>query len=183
MINTASNLSSSAGSTTQLFAAVYDQLRQIARRRMAQEAVDSTIQATALVHEAFLKMRQGNSSSDRWPNESFFVAAAADSMRKVLIDRARRRKSQKRGGDYRRLDLTEACCVTEMPDDQLLAIDEALTRFAVKYPVEAQLVRLRFFGGLSLTESADVLKISRATASRYWSYARAWLFTELTDSS
>lgn len=156
---------------------VYDELRQLAAARLSHESPGQTLQATALVHEAYLRLVGG--AEPRWETRGHFFTAAAEAMRRILIDRARGRNRQKRGGGAKRLELESLDLVTPPPDEQLLALDEVLTRFEQQDPVKAQLVKLRFFAGLTLEQAALALGISRATADRYWSFSRAWLFHEL----
>jgi len=159
---------------------VYDELRQLAAARLSHEAPGQTLQATALVHEAYLRLVGG--SEPHWETRGHFFTAAAEAMRRILIDRARSRNRQKRGGGSKRLELESLDLVSPPPDDQLLALDEVLTRLEQHDPVKAQLIKLRFFAGLTLEQAASALGISRATADRYWAYSRAWLFHELTIS-
>jgi RNA polymerase sigma factor (TIGR02999 family) len=157
---------------------VYDELRKLAAEKMAQETPGQTLQATALVHEAYMRLVDGNGAR-RWDNRRHFFAAAAEAMRRILIDKARRKDTAKHGGARQRLDLDDVEVAAGGRSPDLLALDEALTRFAAEDPVKAQLVTLRYFAGLSVQEAADVLGISRATADRWWSYARTWLYCEL----
>ena len=162
---------------SQLLTVVYDELRRLAAARLAQENPGQTLQATALVHEVWLRL-----SSERrrpWQNRAHFFAAAAEAMRRILVDNARRKQAARRGGNVPRLSLDELDLACPMPDEQLLALHEALERFAEREPVKAELVKLRFFAGLSMSEAARALELSEPTAKRYWSYARAWLFREL----
>lgn len=159
---------------------VYDELRRIARGRMAQERPDHTLQATALVHEAYLRLI-GN-IDQCWEGRRHFFGAAAEAMRRILIDHARSKRSMKRGGSQRRIELdadAAANAFTESGCDDLLALDEALTRLAAEAPAKAELVKLRYFGGLTIEEAAEALDISLATAKRHWAFARAWLYNEL----
>jgi RNA polymerase sigma factor (TIGR02999 family) len=158
----------------QLWSLVYNELRQLAAAQLAQEKPGQTLQATALVHEAYLRL-VGDRSRVAWDNRRHFFAAAAEAMRRILIDKARRKKSMKHGGDRQRepLDVNRLRAPTLSED--LLALDEALTRLAEHDPVKAELVKLRYFGGLTLDQAAAALNISSATADRYWAYARAWL--------
>ena len=160
----------------QLLPLVYDELRRLAAQKLAQEKPGQTLDATALVHEAYLRL-VGPDPEQPWASRGHFFAAAAEAMRRILVENARRKKRQKRGGDLRRVDvpLEEFHRVTESPED-VLDLDAALTRFAAEEPAKAQLVQLRFFAGLSVEEAARCLGISRATADRYWAYARAWLY-------
>jgi RNA polymerase sigma factor (TIGR02999 family) len=162
----------------QLLPLVYEELRRLAAEKLAQERPGQTLQATALVHEAYLRLVDVDKAR-HWDSRRHFFAAAAEAMRRILIDNARRKRTAKHGGDRQRLDLDdiEVSTVTRSPD--LLALDEALTKLAAEDPVKAQLVTLRYFGGLSVQEAAETLGIARATADRYWSYARLWLYCEL----
>jgi RNA polymerase sigma factor (TIGR02999 family) len=153
---------------------VYDELRRLAHRRLAAEAPGNTLQPTALVHEAY--MRLVGSADPGWQGRAHFFAAAAESMRRVLIDRARARGRQKRGGAARPVELQSSDLRFDAVPDELLDLDDALTKLAAADPPKADLVKLRFFAGLSLDECAVLLDISPASADRYWAYARAFLF-------
>ncbi len=163
----------------ELLPLVYDELRQLAALRLAQETPGHTLQPTALVHEAYLRL-VGDEDEPHWDNRGHFFAAAAEAMRRILVENARRKQALKHGGAQRRLPLTEFHRISESPQD-LLDLDDALTRFAALEPAKAQLVQLRFFGGLSTPEAAAALGVSVATAERWWAFARAWLFSELRD--
>jgi RNA polymerase sigma factor (TIGR02999 family) len=160
---------------------VYDELRRLAAARMAEERPGQTLQATALVHEAYLRLVSGG-RPDGWDGRGHFFAAAAEAMRRILVEAARRKGRARHGGGQRRIDLGESALVTESPGDDLLAIDEALTRLAEFDPMRADLVKLRFFAGLTMPEAAAALGISLATAERHWAFARTWLYAELSDS-
>lgn len=162
----------------ELFPLVYQELRQLAGQRLSREAPGQTLQATALVHEAYLRL-VGSAEQD-WSSRGHFFLAAAEAMRRILIENARRKNRLKHGGGRHRVDLDGPCLSVEEPSDDLIALDEALDKLAVEAPLKAELVKLRYFGGLSVEQSGEVLKISRATADRYWSYARAWLFHEIS---
>jgi RNA polymerase sigma factor (TIGR02999 family) len=164
----------------QLLPLVYGELRKLAAQRMTQEAPGQTIQATALVHEAYLRLVDVD-KAQHWNSRGHFFAAAAEAMRRILIDNARRKRRPKHGGDRRRVDLDEALSVTD-PGEDILALDDALARLAAEEPAKADLVKLRYFGGLSLDEAAACLGISSATAKRYWAVARAWLFAALSET-
>ena len=164
----------------QLLPLVYDQLRKLAAQKMAREKPGQTLQATALVHEAYLRLVD-RTGKPHWDSRRHFFAAAAEAMRRILIDRARRLQTEKHGGQRQRIDLDEVEVVADSRASDLLALDEALTRLAAEDPVKAQLVTLRYFAGLSVQEAADALGISRASADRYWSYARTWLYCELKE--
>jgi RNA polymerase sigma factor (TIGR02999 family) len=161
----------------ELLEAVYDELRRLAACKLAHERPGQTLQPTALVHEAFLRLV--GDENVRWQNRGHFFAAAAEAMRRILVEAARRKARIKHGGGRQRHELTEADAV-ELPESvDLLTLDEALGRLSRDDPVKAELVKLRFFAGLTVEEAASVLDISRATADRYWSFARAWLYREV----
>ena len=158
----------------ELLPLVYDELRILAAARMAAESPDQTLQPTALVHEAYLRLVKPAEQA-RWENRGHFFAAAAGAMRRILVDAARRKRTEKHGGLRRRVDLTDVPANPEVADERLLALDAALTRLAAEDPVAARVVELRHFAGLSIEDAAPVLGLSRATAYRHWTYARAWL--------
>lgn len=162
----------------QLLPLVYDELRKLAAQKMAQENPGHTLQATALVHEAYLRLI-GSVPEQNWDNRGHFFAAAAEAMRRILINRARDKNRLKRGGDRHRVDLERLGAADSASDDDLLALDDALEQLAAEDPRCAQLVKLRFFAGLSLDEAAQALGLPRRTADRYWAYARAWLYHAL----
>jgi RNA polymerase sigma factor (TIGR02999 family) len=160
--------------TTKLLPLVYDELRKLAAARMSAEAPGHTLDATSLVHEAYLRL-VGNQTFE---NPGHFFAAAAEAMRRILVDVARRKATVKRGGDRRRVRLDELQRITESPEG-LVDLHDALTRFAVTEPHKAKLVELRFFAGLSVNEAAAALGVSPATAARWWEFARLWLYADL----
>lgn len=162
----------------QLLPLVYDELRRVASAKLAHERPGQTLQATALVHEAYLRVV---GSAQSWDNRRHFFASAAEAMRRILVERARRQRRQRHGGGQRRVDLDADDIPVEAPSVDVLSLDEALEGLAREDPQKAELVKLRFFAGLSEQEAADVLGISRATAARHWAYARAWLFDRLRD--
>ncbi len=164
----------------QLLPLVYDELRRLAGQRLAREAPGQTLQATALVHEAYLRLVDAG-QAPHWNSRGHFFAAAAEAMRRILVEQARRKQRVRHGGGRARIDLDEECAVVQPPSDDLLALDEALTRLAARDPVRAELVKLRFFAGLTMPEVAEALGISLATAERYWTFARTWLYAELTE--
>jgi RNA polymerase sigma factor (TIGR02999 family) len=168
-----------AQAAEQLLPLVYDELRKLAAQRLSQEKPGQTLQATALVHEAYLRLA-GGEPADVWNSRGHFFAAAAEAMRRILVENARRKRRAKHGGGLRRVDLDEGPPVTGARED-VLAIDEALTELARQQPAKAELVKLRYFAGLSLGEAAACLGISEATAKRHWAVARAWLFAALSD--
>jgi RNA polymerase sigma factor (TIGR02999 family) len=162
----------------QLLPLIYDELRRLAARKLAQERPGQTLQATALVHEAYLRL-VGVDPDRPWDGRGHFFAAAAEAMRRILVENARRRGRMKHGGHRARVDLDAAQPAAPETDDDLLALDEALEKLAAKDPVKAQLVQLRVFAGLTLAEAAGILGLSTSTADRYWAYARAWLRVEI----
>jgi RNA polymerase sigma factor (TIGR02999 family) len=159
---------------------VYDELRQLAATRLAQEAPGQTLQATALVHEAYLRLVDVE-KVQHWDNRGHFFAAAAEAMRRILVESARRRHAQKRGGGAERIELPDLTEPTKDDPVDVPALDEALTRLEALHPQKAQVVKLRYFAGCSLEETAKLLGVSRATAQRNWAYARAWLFGQLNE--
>jgi RNA polymerase sigma factor (TIGR02999 family) len=163
----------------QLLPLVYQELRRLAAEKLALEKPGQTLQATALVHEAYVRL-VGAGDERRWENRRHFFAAAAEAMRHILIDYARRKNRLKRGGGRTRQELDEASLAAPEVREDLLALDEALARLAAKDPLKAELVKLRYFAGLTLDQAAQALAISPTTADRYWAYARAWLHQEIT---
>jgi RNA polymerase sigma factor (TIGR02999 family) len=164
----------------QLLPLVYDELRKLAAAKMVNERPGQTLQATALVHEAYLRLVDVK-EAQHFNSRGHFFAAAAEAMRRILIESARKKRSHKRGGDRLRIALDEALAQAERHQD-LLALDEALTRLAQQEPAKAELVKLRYYAGLSLAEAASCLGISQSTAQRYWAVARAWLFAALSEA-
>jgi RNA polymerase sigma factor (TIGR02999 family) len=164
----------------ELLPLVYQELRRLAAFRMAKESPGQTLQPTALVHEAWLRLV--GSEQQTWQNRAHFFGAAAEAMRRILIDNARRKRALCHGGGQQRLDIEEANLAAGMKDDELLALDEALDKFAAREREKAELVKLRYFAGLSFEEAAEVLGVSVPTAKRWWAYARAWLFQEMNES-
>jgi RNA polymerase sigma factor (TIGR02999 family) len=164
----------------ELLPLVYDELRRLAAQRLAREAPGHTLQSTALVHEAYLRLVGSNDPG--WTGRNHFFTAAAEAMRRILVDNARRKKAERRGGRLRRVNLDNVDPTDDSvgaPADELLSLDEALSRLASHDHVKAELVKLRYYAGLSLEEAGQALGISRATAARYWDYARSWLYAEL----
>ena len=156
---------------------VYEELRKLAAHKMANEAAGQTLQPTALVHEAW--MRLAGKENPRFENRGHFFAAAAEAMRRILIEKARRKRALRHGGGQQRVDFEDVQLASPSDDDQLLAVNEALEKLAVRNKVEAELVKLRYFIGMTLEQSAEVLGISARTADNYWAHARAWLFREI----
>jgi RNA polymerase sigma factor (TIGR02999 family) len=167
-----------AHAAEQLLPLVYDELRRLAAEKMAQERPGQTLQATALVHQAYLRLVD-TEKVQHWNSRGHFFAAAAEAMRRILIGNARRKHAQKRGGQAKRVDLDAIELADRPADDKLLALEDALIRLAAKDPVKGELVKLRYFAGLTTQEAAAILGISTATADRYWAYARAWLQSEI----
>jgi RNA polymerase sigma factor (TIGR02999 family) len=167
--------------SAQLLPLVYDELRVLAAQRLAQEKPRQTLQATALVHEAYLRL-VGDGPQQHWDHRGHFFAAAAEAMRRILVDAARRKQAVRHGGGKRRVELRDHHSITQSPEG-LLALDDALTRFAREEPAKAELVKLRFFAGLSTPEAASALGISLATAERWWVFARTWLLSELQEDA
>jgi len=168
-------------SALELVPLVYDELRRVAAYCLAQEKPGQTLQATALVHEAYLRLVQGG--DQRFANRTHFFSAAAEAMRRIVIDNARRKGRLRRGGNPQRVELTEVELAIEPPSEDLLALDEALDQLAQVDPRSAELIKLRFFAGLTQQQAADILGISRRTANSTWAFARAWLFRKLNPES
>ena len=161
---------------------VYEELRRLAAQRLAAEAPGQTLQPTALVHEAWLRLTGKTGAEQDWDSRGHFFAAAAEAMRRLLVENARSKKRQKRGGDAQRISLEAAEALVDSPSEDLVALDEALTRLSAQDPVKAEVVKLRFFGGLTMPEIGRVLNLSLATVERHWTFARTWLYAELTDA-
>jgi RNA polymerase sigma factor (TIGR02999 family) len=162
----------------ELLPLVYDELRRLAAQKLSHETPGNTLQATALVHEAYVRLVDVD-APQQWDSRGHFFAAAAEAMRRILINRARDKKRLKRGGDQKRLDWNRLEVADDASDEDLLALDEALNGLAARQPACAELVKLRFFAGLTLDLAAECLGIGQRTADRYWSFARAWLYDEL----
>jgi RNA polymerase sigma factor (TIGR02999 family) len=160
-----------------LLTLVYDELRRLAAYKLAQEAPGQTLQPTALVHEAWLKLV--GADGRKFENRSHFFAAAAEAMRRILVDRARRRLTQRHGGAYQRVEFEESGLMAPAEDDQLLAVNDALEKLEREYPAQAQVVKLRYFAGMTNEEAAQLLDLSVSTIKNYWAFARAWLFNEI----
>jgi RNA polymerase sigma factor (TIGR02999 family) len=165
----------------QLLPLVYEELRRLAAAKMAQERPGQTLQATALVHEAYIRLVDME-AAQHWDSRGHFFAAAAEAMRRILVERARRRRRTKHGGALKRASLDLELVGDASPTEDILALDEALTRLEAESPAKATLVKLRFFAGMTIPEAAKALGISLATAERYWTYARCWLHAELAGS-
>ena len=162
----------------QLLPLVYDELRKLAAQKLAQEKPGQTLQATALVHEAYLRLVD-TKQAPHWNSRGHFFASAAEAMRRILVETARRKQTDKHGGACERIHVELADLPTPQRDNKLLRLDEALARLELQRPLQARLVKLRFFAGLTISETAAALEISTATADRYWTYARAWLQREM----
>lgn len=167
--------------TEQLLPLVYDELRRLAAHLIAQEAPGQTLQPTALVHEAYVRLTGNGTAEASWDNRGHFFSAAAEAMRRLLIENARRKNRLKHGGAHQRVSLESAESLLETPCEDVLAFDDVLSRLIAQDPLKAEVVKLRFFAGLTMSEVAKSLNISLATAERYWTYARTWLYAELTE--
>jgi RNA polymerase sigma factor (TIGR02999 family) len=166
-----------AHTSAELLPLVYEELRRLAAHKLSQERPGQTLQATSLVHEAWLRL--AGTESWKWEGQKHFFAAAAEAMRRILIENARRKQRQKRGGGWERIDVEEIELAEPLPSNDLLALDEALTELAQRDAPAAELVQLRFFAGLTQQQAANLLGVSRRTADRTWAYARAWLFQQI----
>jgi RNA polymerase sigma factor (TIGR02999 family) len=163
---------------SQLLPLVYDELRRLAAQKLAEEKPGQTLQATALVHEAYLRL-VGEGNERPWDSRGHFFAAAAEAMRRILVENVRRKRSLKRGGGRAREEFDELALAAPEPVEDLLALDDALEKLAANDPLKAELVKLRYFAGLTVEEAAAALGISEATAKRWWTYARTWLYREI----
>jgi RNA polymerase sigma factor (TIGR02999 family) len=166
---------------SQLLPLVYDELRNLAAHRLAHEPPGQTLQPTALVHEAYLRL-VGEEPESHWDNRRHFFASAAEAMRRILVENARHKKRDKHGGGLRRVELPDLPVADQNPDD-LLALDDALSKLAEEDPPAAEVVKLRLYAGLSVEEAAEALRLSRAQAYRHWTYARAWLRAALREDA
>ena len=167
----------------QLLPLVYDELRRLAAQLLVQETPGQTLQPTALVHEAYVRLTGTNGQESNWDNRGHFFAAAAEAMRRLLVENARRKNRLKHGGERQRVALEKAESLLQTPCEDLLALDEVLTRLSALDPFKAEVVKLRFFAGLTMPEVAQSLGLSLATAERYWTFARTWLYAELTEEN
>jgi RNA polymerase sigma factor (TIGR02999 family) len=170
-----------AQAAEQLLPLVYEELRKLASQKMAQENPGQTLQATALVHEAYIRLVDGD-KAQHWDSRGHFFAAAAEAMRRILVENARKKATQKRGGDLQKIDIDGLDIADAASPEQLLAMDEAIAELATLDPAAGGIVKLRYFAGLSVEQAGAVLGVSSKTAYRHWSYARAWLHSELLDS-
>src|SRR5262245_31033728 len=160
---------------------VYDELRRLASQWLAQEAPGQTLRPTALVHGAYVRLTGTSGPEADWDSRRHFFAAAAEAMRRILVEKARRKQRHRHGGGRQRVELEMAESLVQAPSEDLLALDEALTRLTAHDPLKAEVVKLRFFAGLTMPEVAQSLDLSLTTAERYWTYARTWLYAELAD--
>jgi len=168
-----------ARAADELLPLVYQELRRLAAQKMSHERPGQTLQATALVHEAYIKLV--GSQEQNFSGRTHFFAAAAEAMRRILIDNARRKQRLKHGGGQQKIDLDDGCMEIEDPSEQIIALDEALTRLAAEHPIQADQVKLRDFAGLTIEQAAKILEISPTTAKRHWVYARAWLYRHIAS--
>ena len=164
----------------QLLPLVYDELRKLAAAKLANEKPGQTLQATALVHDAYIRLVDVE-KAQHWNSRGHFFGAAAEAMRRILVDKARRKRRPVHGGEFQRLDLDEACSIEEDRLDDVLMVDEALSKLAAESPEKAELVKLRYFAGMTIPEAAEATGVSRATADRYWAYAKVFLYCEMED--
>jgi RNA polymerase sigma factor (TIGR02999 family) len=178
IFRTSSESDSSVAS--RLLPLVYDELRQLAAHKMARESGTQTLQPTALVHEAWLRL--GGDDQTTWENRTHFFCAAAEAMRRILIDRARRKQARRHGGGQERVHVDELEIVAPVKDEELLAVNDVLDQFAQHAPQKAELVKLRYYGGMALKEAAQVLGISEPTSVRWWTYAKTWLYQAIQES-
>ena len=164
-----------------LFPLIYEELHQLAAKKMSHEQPGQTLQATALVHEAYIKLV--GSDNQNWNSRTHFFSAAAEAMRRILVDNARRKKSLKRGEKYQRVNIEDLTHPLREPSENIIALDEALSELATLDKIKADLIKLRYFGGLTIEQTADALNLSLTTAKRHWRYARAWLYNRMTTNS
>jgi RNA polymerase sigma factor (TIGR02999 family) len=170
-----------AKATDELLPLVYEELRLLAAQKLSREKPGQTLQATALVHEAYMRLVANEPQT--WSGRGHFFAAAAEAMRRILVETARRKQRLKHGGTRQRVDMDDLECLVDQSPEDLLALDEALAKLSEREPLKADLVKLRYFAGLTAQQTADALGISKATTDRYWAYARAWLFDEIRKAN
>ncbi|MHC4543354.1 MAG: sigma-70 family RNA polymerase sigma factor [Planctomycetota bacterium] len=170
-----------ARATNKLLPLVYEELRFLAAKKMAREKPGQTLQATALVHEAYLRLVEGEGQN--WKSRRHFFKAASEAMRRLLVENARRKGRLKRGGDKQRVSLDDVDLTIDAPSDDVVALDTALTKLAEEKPTMVEVIELRYFAGLNLEQISEILGVSRRTVSSYWSYSRAWLYREMTSSN
>ena len=166
----------------QLLPLVYEELRRLAANKMARESPGQTLEATALVHEAYLRLVDAD-KLHQWDSRGHFFAAAAEAMQRILVENARRKQRIKHGGQFERVEIEIADLPTRMAPEELIALDEALEKLKKEDPIKSKLVTLRYFGGMTIEQASEILGISRVTAHRYWTYARAWLHLQITGGS
>jgi RNA polymerase sigma factor (TIGR02999 family) len=164
----------------ELLPLVYEELRVLAAQKMGHEPPGQTLQPTALVHEAYLRLV--GEDAEGWKSRGHFFGAAAEAMRRILVERARMKQRIRHGGGHHRVEMEQFECIAEQSPEELLALDEALSKLSEQEPLKANLVKLRYFAGLTAEQAAEFLNIAKATADRYWAYARAWLFNEIKKS-
>jgi RNA polymerase sigma factor (TIGR02999 family) len=169
-----------AKAADELLPLIYEELRRLAAQKMSQEPPGQTLQATALVHEAYIRLL--GAENQNWSSRGHFFAAAAEAMRRILIENARRKQRSKHGGGRQKVELDDAYVAIEGPSTDIIALDEALAKLAKEEKIVAELVKLRYFAGLTLGQVANILDVSHRTADRYWAYARAWLYQEITNA-
>lgn len=167
--------------TDKLLPLVYDELRKLAAAKLALEKPGQTLQATAIVHEAYIRLVDVD-KVQHWDSRGHFFAAVAEAMRRILVERARHKSRKKHGGEHQRTELLDGDLAVDTAPDELLMVDDALARLAAEDPLGAEIVKLRYFAGLSVDEAAGLLKVSRATAYRHWTYARAWIRSKILDN-
>ena len=168
--------------STELFAIVYDELRRVAASKLSKENSGQTMQPTDLVHDAYVRLVDVD-ASQRWNSRGHFYAAAAEAMRRILVDRAREKKALKRGGEWERIKFDSGNLGGDSPVDELLAVDELFDNLATEYPTEAAIARLHYFAGFNITEAAGLLNVPVSSAHRYWAFARAWLIRQMREES
>ena len=168
-----------SAASDELLPLVYDELRKLAGSKLAREHPGQTLQATALVHDAYIRLVGAGGDVASWNSRGHFFGAAAEAMRRILVERARRKKRIRHGGGLKRVDLDEGCSLADPDPDEILDLNEALSRLESMDPIRARLVKLRFFAGLTIPDAAQAMGISRATAERHWTFARTWLFAEM----
>ena len=161
---------------------IYEELRKLAAARLTNEKPGQTLQATALVHEAYLRLT-GNQTSESWDGRGHFFAAAAEAMRRILVERARRKKRVRHGGEFRRVDLNDGAVISDAPKDDIIALHEALEKLEHEAPARAELIKLRYFAGLTVQQAAQAMDISVSTAERYWRFGKTWLLAEISEES
>lgn len=174
--------SGDANASANLLPLVYEELRKLATARMGKEKPGQTLQATALVHEAYVRL-VGDGSSDSWSNRGHFFGAAAEAMRRILVEQARKKMRIRHGGEFDRVDLDSGAAMVDAPNDDILDLHEALTKLEEADSARAELIKLRYFAGLTVSQAAEAMGISVTTAERYWRFGKAWLLAEISGNS